>query len=619
LNREEIIVAECEREAIRRAQTRGIEGWRNLVEMFLVQAGRLGAEPFLWRRADTGWAAISWNEAANEVARIAAALTSSGVRKGDRVVIVSENRPEFCLWDLGIMAAGGISVPTYTTNMVRDHLHILENSGAVAAMVSTDRLARPLIEAAYQSSHCRRIISLDPVRIGQAGETVEIVTASTFLAPHEGDPELLRKAAEGMSRDDTACLIYTSGTGGTPRGVMQHHGAILHNVAGCVDIIDNDFAESGRERFLSFLPASHAYEHTAGQYLPISVGGEIFYAESLEKLSANIEEIRPTIMVVVPRLFEVLRARMLKAIEKQGGLAPRMLAAAQDLGRVRRENGGRLPLARRPMDWLVDRTLRARVRTRFGGRLKAMVSGGAPLNPEVGLFFEALGVTILQGYGQTEAGPVISCNRPSAGIRMDSVGPPLKDVDIRIAEDGEILVAGELVMKGYWGNPEETARVLTPDGWLMTGDVGRLDEDGHIVITDRKKDIIVNDKGDNIAPQRVEGMLTLQPEIAQAMVHGDRRPHLVAVIVPDDEHAQAFAAREGVPVDHLHRNPEFLRSVQAAVDRVNAQLSVIEKVRRIILADEPFTVENEQMTPSLKIRRHVLKGLYGERLNALFR
>ena len=241
--------------------------------------------------------------------------------------------------------------------------------------------------------------------------------------------------------------------------------------------------------------------------------------------------------------------------------------------------------------------------------MKALVSGGAPLNPEVGLFFQSLGLTFLQGYGQTEAGPVISCNRPAAGIRMDSVGPPVKGCEVRIAEDGEIMVRGELVMHGYWQNPEETARVLLPDGWLATGDVGHLDDNGRIVITDRKKDLIVNDKGDNVAPQRVEGMLTLQPEILQAMVHGDRRPHLVALLVPDPEEMRRFKD-----------DPDGMqRALSKAVDRVNAELSVIERVRRFILADEPFSVENEQLTPSMKIRRHVIGKTYDEPLDALYR
>jgi long-chain acyl-CoA synthetase len=342
-----------------------------------------------------------------------------------------------------------------------------------------------------------------------------------------------------------------------------------------MDVILHDFPRDDPETFLSFLPVSHAYEHTAGQFFPIGIGGEIYYAESLEKLAANMEEVKPTIMVVVPRLFEVLRQRMTKTIEKQGGLAPKLLGLADKVGR-RSYEAGRVGLLDKPIDWFLNRTLRTKVRAKLGGRLKAMVAGGAPLNPEVGLFFHSLGVTLLQGYGQTEAGPVISCNRPAARIKMHTVGPPLKDVDVRIAEDGEILVCGELVMAGYWNNPAETERVLKGT-WLATGDIGHIDEDGHIVITDRKKDIIVLDKGDNVAPQRVEGMLTLQPEVGQAMVYGDRRPYLVGVVVPDAEFMMEWAAKHGVKMDALHANPEFARAVQAAVDRVNANLSVIER------------------------------------------
>ncbi len=616
MSRADIAEAERLRQAERASVLTGIEKWRNLVEMFFGQAETLGDAPFLWHKQDGRWQSTSWAKAAQTVASIATALKAKGVKPGNRVALISENRPEFALWDLGIMAAGAITVPTYTTNTPRDHLHILENSGAVAAVVSTFRLARPLMDAALQANACRMLIGLEPLKFGQAGDKVEVLDAPALLAAHPGDVAAVQAAAT-MRRSDTACLIYTSGTGGTPRGVMQHHGAILHNVSGCVDIIRNDFPpEPGAETFLSFLPPSHAYEHTAGQYLPIGLGGEIYYAEGLEKLAANIEEVGPSIMVVVPRLFEVLRQRMLKTLEKQGGLGVRMLAQAERLGRKSYE--GRLGLFDKPVDFVVERTLRRKVRAKLGGRLKALVAGGAPLNPDVGLFFHSLGVTLLQGYGQTESGPVISCNRPAARIKMHTVGPPLKDTDVRIAEDGEILVAGELVMAGYWQNDEETARVLK-DGWLHTGDIGLLDEDGHIVITDRKKDIIVNDKGDNVAPQRVEGMLTLQPEIGQAMVYGDKRPYLVGVVVPDTEHMMEWAAKHGVEVASLKTDSEFNRSLQAAVDRVNAQLSVTEKIRRVILADEPFSVDNEQMTPSLKIRRHILKKVYGERLDALYR
>lgn len=609
--------AERLRLAEKAAGRAGIGDWPNVVEMFFAQAERHAEAPFLWSKSSGSWRAISWRTAAEQVARIATALGSLGLEPKARIVLVSENRPEFCLWDLGIMAAGFISVPTYTTNTARDHQHILENSGASAAIVSTAVLARPLLQAAYRSTRCRHIISFERLAPEQVPAGLTFDQAGRLLAAHPAAVAAVR-AGVTATRADLACIIYTSGTGGVPRGVMQHHGAILHNVTGCADILHNDFEPTaGADSFLSFLPGSHAYEHTCGQFFPIGLGAQIHYAESLEKLARNIEEVAPTAMIVVPRLFEVLRSRITKSIAAQGGLAPMLLEQALALARVRAARG-RLPLHKRPMDALVERLLRRRIRARFGGRLKALVSGGAPLNPDVGLFFEALGITLLQGYGQTEAGPVISCNRPAAGVRMDSVGPPLRDVEVRIAEDGEILVAGELVMHGYWRDDLETGRVLGTDGWLHTGDLGRLDDDGHLVITGRKKDIIINDKGDNVAPQRVEGMLTLEDEIGQAMVYGDRRPYLVGLIVPNSEFMLQWAARTGIPVQKLAQDGEFVRAVQAAVDRVNRSVAAVEKVRRIMIADEPFTIENAQLTPSLKIRRHILKDIYGARLEALY-
>ena len=305
-------------------------------------------------------------------------------------------------------------------------------------------------------------------------------------------------------------------------------------------------------------------------------------------------------MVVMPRLFEMLRSRIIKTLEASGGLSKYLLHRALQIGSDKA--AGKFKPWDLPMDGILSLTLRRKIRAKIGARQKAWVSGGAPLNPEVGMFFESIGITFLQGYGQTEAAPVISCNRPGVGIRLDTVGPPVKNCEVRFAEDGEIMVRGENVMHGYWRNPDETARVLK-DGWLATGDVGHFDAKGRIVITDRKKDLIVNDKGDNIAPQRVEGMLTLQHEIAQAMVYGDRRPHLVALLVPDQE---------------IANDPDVQQRLQRAVDRVNADLSVIERVRRFIVADAPFSIENEQLTPSLKIRRHVIDQAYGERLAALY-
>jgi len=587
-----------------------MEQFPNLVAMFLKRAEERSDKPFLWAKRDGAWQSTSWKQAADQVASLAAALKALGLKPGDRVMIVSENRPEWCIADLAIMAAGCVSVPTYITNTERDHAHILENSGARAAFVSTAKLARSFMPAAMRSSQCRTVIGIEPLRIGQSGD-IGFALFADLIARHPPAP-----VAADFERSDLACIIYTSGTGGAPRGVRQHHGAILCNIEGATDILVNDFG-IGEEVFLSFLPASHAYEHTGGQFMPIMLGAQIYYSEGLEKLASNIEEVRPTIMVVVPRLFEVLRQRILKSIEKQGAVPNYLFKRALSIGA--RDYDGTKRLRDLPMDLLLDRTIRPKIAKRFGGRIKAMVSGGAPLNPDVGIFFQALGLTFLQGYGQTEAGPVISCNRPAAGLRMDSVGPPMKGVDLRIAEDGEILVRGELVMHGYWNNPEETDRVLR-DGWLHTGDIGVLDERGRLTITDRKKDLIVNDKGDNVAPQRVEGMLTLEHEIVQAMVVGDRRPHLVGLIVPDPDWLREWAEAAGVQPDFatLKNDPAFHRALGVAVDRVNAGLSVIEKVRRFIIADEPFTIENEQLTPSLKIRRHVIRQVYGERLDALY-
>jgi long-chain acyl-CoA synthetase len=601
-----------------------LDHFPSLVAMFFDRAEKGGDDSFLWRKADRAWQSLSWREVAQQVSALAHNLRKLGLKEGDRVVLVSENRPEWCIADLGIMAAGCITVPTYTTNTERDHQHILDNSGAKAVIVSTAKLARTLMPAVMRSD-ANLVVTMESLRVGQQGD-VRVHDWAPLVAEGATYVEETKARGLGVKREDTACLIYTSGTGGAPRGVMQHHGAILHNAAGAAEVLVNDFGIGDEEVFLSFLPLSHAYEHSGGQFLPIMVGAQIYYSEGLEKLVSNIEETKPTIMVVVPRLFEVIRARMIKSVEKQGKLANWMLGQALRVGEKDYER--RMGLLDRPVDLLLDKLFRPNIGKRFGGRMKALVSGGAPLNPEIGVFFHSIGLTLLQGYGQTEAGPVISCNRPSAGIKMDTVGPPLMNTDVKIADDGEILVRGELVMKGYWRNPSETERVLVADPaepdagpWLHTGDIGHIDGQGRIVITDRKKDLIVNDKGDNVSPQRVEGMLTLQPEILQAMVYGDKRPHLVGILVPDPEWANEWAEAEGLPKDIklLREHDKFRSALREAVDRVNGQLSVIEKVRKFDLADEAFTIENEQMTPSMKIRRHVLRDVYADKIAAMYK
>lgn len=593
------------------------DSFPNLVTMFFARARYRGDAPFLWAKHDGSWHSISWAEVARQVAGFAKSLRQLGLGNGDRVMLVSENRPEWCIADLGIMAAGCVTVPTYVTNTERDHQHIMDNSAARAVVVSTAKLAKTLMPAALRSSQAEFVITMEPQPAMQHGQ-LSLHQWSNMAKGTDADVRASEAAMATVTRDDLACIIYTSGTGGAPRGVMQQHGAILHNADGAAAVLREDFGLDEEEVFLSFLPLSHAYEHSGGQFLPIGVGAQIYYSEGLEKLASNIEETRPTVMVVVPRLFEVLRQRMIKAVEKQGKVPSYLLDKALTIGE--RDYSGRKRLSDAPMRLILSRTIKPKIQGRFGGRMKAMVSGGAPLNPDIGVFFQSLGITLLQGYGQTEAGPVISCNRPRAGIKMDTVGPPLKNTEVKIAEDGEILVRGPLVMKGYWRNKAETDRVII-DGWLHTGDIGHIDDRGRIAITDRKKDLIVNDKGDNIAPQKIEGMLTLQPEILQAMVSGDKRPYIVGLIVPDPEWALEWARAQDMKYDFtvLQANPQFRSAVRAAVDRVNADVAVTEKVRQFEFADEPFSIENGEMTPSMKIRRHVIRERYAPRVNGMYK
>jgi long-chain acyl-CoA synthetase len=579
--------------------------------MFFAQADRFGSDVLLHARDGKGWTDVTWAEVADKARRLAAALAALGIRTGDRVMLVSENRPEWMIAELGILAAGAIAVPAYVTNTPSDHGHVLADSGAVAAIVSTEALARRLLPAVARASACHHVIAMEEIPLSQA-QMAELHHWDNVLAAH--DPAEPHNGARG----DTAVLIYTSGTGGAPKGVMLAHGAILSNCAGALHLFRD--CRFGREIFLSFLPLSHSYEHMAGQFLPIALGGEVYYASGLDSLAQDMADARPTVMTAVPRLFEVLNARIAAGVARAKPLQRRLFARALDIGRKRIEAPETLTLVERLIDPLLGLLVRRKVRGRFGGRLRFMVSGGAPLNYEVGLAFAAMGMKILQGYGQTESAPVISCNPPEK-IRLETVGPPFKDVEVRIAEDGEICVRGELVMTGYWNNPEATATAIQ-DGWLHTGDIGAFDDDGYLRITDRKKDIIVNSGGDNVSPQRVEGFLTLEPEIHQAMVHGDRRPHLVAVIVPEAAPAQAWAGSnwhggEAALAD-LCADNAFHAHMAEVIKRVNDGLSPIERVRRFILTADPFTVDNGQMTPTMKLRRHVLKEKYGERLEALY-
>jgi long-chain acyl-CoA synthetase len=587
----------------------------NLTTLFFQQADQHGDKPFLWAKRDGQYQSISWRETATRVLDLARGLKSLGLAPGERVVLVSENRPEWLIADLAIMTAGGITVPAYTTNTTADHRHILVNSGAAGAIVSSKALAKRLLPAADVAPGCRWVVGIEAVDQGDA-DNLTVHGWDEVLNAGGTSDEDLRATAAKATREDLACLIYTSGTGGTPRGVMLSHGAILCNCRGASQLLV-DYG-LGDEVFLSFLPLSHAYEHTGGQFLPIGLGAQIYYAEGVEQLLTNLIECRPTLMTAVPRLYETMHHKMMQGIKREGGLKEKLFLRAIELGLKRCRDGRPLGLGERLMDFLLERLVREKVRQRFGGRLKAMISGGAALNPDIGYTLMALGLPILQGYGQTEAAPVISANPPGR-VKLDTVGPPLEGVELKIAEDGEILVRGELVMKGYWQDPESTKWALA-DGWLHTGDVGELDEDGYLKITDRKKDIIVLSGGDNVSPARVEAHLTFKPDIAQAMAYGDKRAHLVAVLVPSSEFIDRWRKQSGrkAGLVELARDGDFAKALSSVVDAVNRELTVSEKVRRFIIAEEPFAVDNGLLTPTMKIRRHKIRERYASALDALY-
>lgn len=592
-----------------------VRGLPNIVDMFFAQVENKGEKAFLWDKIDGKYRPITWRESAATVTALARGLRALGVNNGERVVIISENRSEWGLAELAIIAAGGIAVPAYTTNTVDDHLHIMEDSEALGVIVSTAKLAERALSAAHLSESTRFAITMEPVDIKQSLD-VDVMKWDAALKKGQNQQLNIIEEIKKIKRTDTACIIYTSGTGGTPKGVMLSHGAIMHNCNGAQFVL-NDVGLDNNV-FLSFLPLSHSYEHMGGLHFPISIGAEIYYSEGIEALGKNMVETHPTIMTAVPRLYESMHSRIMRGIEQQGGLKAKLFMKAVELGTKLYHDPSSLSFSERAMNVLLDKLVRSKVKARFGGRLKALISGGAPLNPEIGIFFHALGMTILQGYGQTESAPLISANLPGK-IKMHTVGPAVPDTEVRIADDGEILVRGELLMNGYWQNEKATTKTII-DGWLHTGDIGIIDKDGYIQITDRKKDIIVNSGGDNIAPQRIEGLLTLEPEIEQAMVYGDKKPHLVGLIVPDavwfNEWCQTNAP--GKKVSDLVNDAHLRKEIAAVIDRVNFGLSNIEKVRKFIIAESAFTIENEQMTPTLKVRRHKIKEIYGERLEGLY-
>ena len=592
------------------------DNFNSVVSLFNQQCKELKDSPYLWRKVEGKFLSLSWLEVQKKVNALAKGLISLGILKGDRVVILSENRPEWQIADLAIMSIGGITVPAYTTSTTSDYKHIINHSEARCIIVSSNDLALKVIPATLNSK-CKNVILIDEDK-KKFDEPLYFTNWNDLIEQnnHSTNDNDLEENIKLQKRTDTACIIYTSGTGGSPKGVMLSHGAMLTNCSGAQELLKNLISDLSEIRFLSWLPLSHSYEHTL-QFYEMGIGAQIYYAEGIDKLLVNMSEVKPHFMTAVPRFYDSLHTRISQGLKKQGKLSQLFFSTTLKLGK-KKYNNQKMTSMEKVLNGIMDKIVRKKVNKRFGGSLRALVSGGAALNYEVGLYLTALGLPLLQGYGQTETAPVVSANPPER-IKLDTVGTIFKGTEVKIAEDGEILVRGENIMNGYWNDPKATSSTIV-DGWVHTGDIGEFDEDSYLKITDRKKDIIVNAGGDNISPSRVEEKLNIEPEISQSMVYGDFKNYLVAIIVPDKEQALLWAKNNNKEnsLSTLVKDEDYNKTIKEIISKVNNNLAVIEQVRKFILIDHEFTIENDMMTPTMKVKRYKIKSVFGDQLEKLY-
>ncbi len=551
----------------------------SLVELYFEKIKKVDEKkPFLkWLKE--GKPIYSWRDITERIFKLTSKIKSL-ISEGDRCLILSENRPYWLMADISIMNAGGISVPIFTTYSSDDYKYILNDCKPSLIFVSNQDQFNKIKK--FINSDVKKIISF------------EKINENTLLMEDILEEEITEKIInKSIKRNMPACIIYTSGTSGNPKGVVLSHGGILSNCEGAVELLET-LTNKKNPVFLTWLPLSHSYEHTV-QFIQIIVGAKVFYAESLEKLISNMEIVRPTIMTAVPRFYQNLFTKINMNFEKQKGLKKKIIDQTLILGKkvLKKE---KLSFSEKVVNFICDKLVRKKIRKQFGGNLQAFVSGGGALDQNIGEFLNAVGLPTLQGYGLTEASPVVSCNLPDL-VKVDTVGKPFRTNKVKIAADGEILIKGENVMLGYWNLKEETEKVIK-DGWLYTGDIGELDSNNYLKITDRKKDIIVNLGGDNISPSKLENILCLNENIKQSFVYGDKKNYLVALIVSDKENSK--------------------EKIKLIIENINKSLNLIEKIKKFVLINEEFTIQNGMLTPTLKLKRKEIIKNYKQFLENLY-
>ncbi len=564
--------------------------FNNLPELFYFQADKNENNQHLLKLDSNNQViSMSWLETKNLTTKIHNFLANKYLGELERVLLVSENRPEWMASDIAIMSNKLICVPNYTTYTSRDFEHILNDSQPVGLIVSNKNLLQTILTASEKVKYnFKFILCFDYFENNSISNLV-------FLNDITDDNnDNYREKIKEIKRKDPACIIYTSGTQGLPKGVILSHGGILSNCEGAYELLKT--IKSPDLTFLTWLPLSHSYEH-AVQFVQIILEAKVFYNKSIETLLPTVKIAQPHIMTAVPRFYNNLHAKMKINLKNQSNFKQNLFNKTIQLGTKKFKNI-KLSFSENIINLILDKLVRKKVKNNFGGRLEAFISGGGPLDSQVGEALNALGLKTLQGYGLTETSPVVSCNLLNK-VKVDTVGPIFPGVEVKLAEDGEILVKGENLMLGYWNNKEATEQTIK-DGWLHTGDIGEFDEDNYLKITDRKKDIIVSLGGDNIAPSKIENLLTLSPEIEQACVFGEQKNYIAALLVLNSESKSSD------------------EDIQIYIDEVNKDLTQPEKIKKFIFIDEPFSIENNLMTPTMKVRRHEVQKKYQNQIDQLF-
>ena len=577
-----------------------VQKYSNLLSVFREKSIAYKDKPYLWSKQNSDYTSISWLQTYKAINNLANYLKSIGIKNDARVLLVSENRPEWQISDIAIMAADGVTVPAYITITSQDYEYIINHSESMVVIVSSQSLFEKVANAINKLKKTIHVIIIDDFDT-EASDFIKLHNwADIQKEVNKEAIDLIELESKRKVRTDLSCIIYTSGTSGSPKGVMLSHGSILHNCEGAYKILKPALEHIEDVLFLSWLPLSHSYEHTL-QFYNLYSGNQIYYAEGIDKLLQNLAEVKPHLMSAVPRFYENLLQKISSQMSKESKIKQKFFYDTIALGREHYENG-KLPIYKSIYNKILSKLVRKKIGNRFGGRLVGLISGGAALNYEVGISLYSLGIPIYQGYGQTESAPVISVNYPGNN-KINTVGPLLPNTKVKISDDGEILVIGENVMNGYFRDKNATDAAFDGE-WLKTGDVGEFDNDNYLLITDRMKDIIVNSGGDNISPTKIESLLIMEEGISQAMVFGDGEKYLVAIIVTDMD---------------INDNKEKTKAIiDTSIEKVNGSLSAIEKIKNYVLIDEEFTIDNEMMTPSMKVRRFKVIEKYKKELDNLY-